>query len=171
MLELLAAANAKATFFLAGEQVARRPALASEIVTAGHEVGVHCLRHRNLMWLTPRQVADDLARAEDVIVAATGAEPRFHRPPFGILTTAALAIARRHGWETVLWRRDGADWEAKTDPNRIASKILSRLEPGDVVLLHDADYYSAPGSWRRAEGALKLVLEELGRRGLTPAPL
>src|SRR6478672_4692949 len=53
-LEALAAAGATATFFLAGEQVARRPALVAEIVAAGHGVELHCHRHRNLLRLSPR---------------------------------------------------------------------------------------------------------------------
>lgn len=168
ILELLRAGDVPATFFLAAEQVVRYPALAAEIAAAGHAIGVHCLRHRNLMRLTPGQVADDLARAAEAIAAATGVSPGFYRPPYGILTTAAVRAARRHGWETVLWRRDGADWQARTTPERIARKILGRLEPGDVILLHDADWYSAPGSWRRTAAALEIIVGELGSRRLKP---
>ena len=53
VLEILREARAPATFFLAGEQVARRPALAAEIVAAGHRVELHCYRHRNQLRLTP----------------------------------------------------------------------------------------------------------------------
>src|ERR1700759_1689736 len=57
VLELLAAADVRATFFLVGEQVQRNPALAREIVDAGHGIGLHCQRHRNLLRLGPWQVA------------------------------------------------------------------------------------------------------------------
>ena len=166
ILTILEHARAPATFFLVGEQVARLPALAGELVAAGHEVGVHCHRHRNLMRLSPRQVREDLARAADVIGSATGSEPRFYRPPYGILTTPALAFARRRGWEIVLWRRDGKDWDARATPASIAGRILRRLSPGDVVLLHDADHYSAQGSWRRTAGALEVLLGAFSERGL-----
>jgi hypothetical protein len=36
--------------------------------------------------------------------------------------------------------------------------------PGDVILLHDADFYSARGSHRRTAEALELILTELNRR-------
>lgn len=171
VLERLAAKNALATFFLAGEQVERYPALAAEIVSRGHRVGVHCHRHRNLMRLTPRQVDDDLRRAAEVVATATGIVPRVYRPPYGILTTPALALAQRHGWEVVLWRQDGADWAARATPQSIARRILDRMAPGDVLLLHDADHYSAPGSWLRTAGALELILNGLEDRALTAAPL
>jgi peptidoglycan/xylan/chitin deacetylase (PgdA/CDA1 family) len=123
------------------------------------------------MRLTPRQVRDDLVRAADTIATATGAVPSYYRPPYGILTTSALAHARRRGWEVVLWRRDGADWDARATPRSIADRLLSRVVPGDVLLLHDADHYSAPGSWKRTAAALELVRERLDRRGLRIAPL
>jgi peptidoglycan-N-acetylglucosamine deacetylase len=171
VLELLHAADARATFFLVGEQVERFPALAAEVAAAGHEVAVHCFRHRNLMRLTPRAVRDDLDRAEAAIAGATGAVPRRYRPPYGILTVAALAHARRRGWETVLWRRDGHDWEAAATPASIAARLLGRAHGGDVLLLHDADWYSARGSWERTAGALELALARVRERGLRVVPL
>ncbi len=171
VLELLAARGATATFFLVGEQVERRPALAAEIAATGHRVGVHCARHRNLMWLTPRQVADDLRRAEAAIAEATGAAPRLYRPPYGILTTAAVRFARRAGWEVVLWAREGHDWEAKATAASIVRGLTRRLGPGDVLLLHDADFYSAPGSWRATVAALPLLFDELAARGLGTASI
>src|SRR5579862_6836317 len=164
VLELLRAANAQATFFLVGEQVERFPELAREIVAAGHEVAVHCFRHRNLLRLPPPAVHEDLGRAAETIADTTGAAPRRYRPPYGILTVPALRHARRHGWETVLWRRDGHDWQAQATPESIASRLLDKARGGDVLLLHDADWYSAPGSWERTAGALELVLARLRER-------
>src|SRR3954452_19732474 len=63
VLEALALGGASATFFLVGEQVARRPALAREIVDAGHEVAVHGYRHSLLLRRRVRELADDLDRA------------------------------------------------------------------------------------------------------------
>ena len=63
VLELLAAERVRATFFLVGEQVRRNPSLPREIVAAGHEIALHCDRHRNLLRLGPRQVREDIARA------------------------------------------------------------------------------------------------------------
>ncbi|HEV3048507.1 MAG TPA: polysaccharide deacetylase family protein, partial [Solirubrobacteraceae bacterium] len=98
ILEILAREGARATFFLVGEQVLRSPALAAEIVAAGHAVALHCHRHRNLLRLTPRQVREDIARAYEAIVAHTGAEIALYRPPYGILNASALRLARAHGW-------------------------------------------------------------------------
>jgi peptidoglycan-N-acetylglucosamine deacetylase len=170
VLELLARAKARATFFLVGEQVERRPHLAAEIVAAGHETAVHCHRHRNLMRVTPRGTQADLDRAAAVIADATGTEPRRYRPPYGILTTPALRHARRRGWETVLWRRDGRDWQPHASPESIAKRLLENARGGDILLLHDADWYCAPGSWQQTTAALELVLARLHERKLRITP-
>ena len=170
VLDVLRDAGALATFFLVGEQVERRPALAGEIVAAGHEIAVHCHRHRNLMRLAPGQVRDDLERAAGAIADATGRAPRLYRPPYGVLTAAALTVARRRGWEPVLWTRWGRDWEADATWESIAAKVSDDVHGGDVLLLHDADYYSAPGSWRRTAAALPRVLDTVAAAGLRAEP-
>jgi peptidoglycan/xylan/chitin deacetylase (PgdA/CDA1 family) len=170
VLELLAKAGVRATFFLAGEQVERRPGLAGRIAAEGHEVGIHCRRHRSLLRLGPQQTRDDLLRAARAIESATGGPVRLYRPAYGVLNAAALATARREGWETWLWRREGRDWQASATADSIARRLTHRVGSGDVLLLHDADFYSAPGSWRGTVAALPLVLEELERRRL-PARL
>lgn len=169
VLEALREAAVPATFFLAGEQVERRPALAAEIVAAGHEVAIHCRRHRSLLRLAPWQVADDLWRAEAVIAEATGRAPRLYRPPYGVLNAAALRFARARGWTPLLWTRWGRDWERRATPASIAAKLTGGLRGGDVLLLHDADHYSALGSWQKTAAALPPVLEHIDGAGLRVA--
>ncbi len=166
VLEILRDAGARATFFLVGEQVERRPSVVGEIVAAGHEIALHCHRHRNLLRLTPWQVRDDLDRAAAVIVEAAGRAPRLYRPPYGVFNAAALAISWQRGWDPVLWTRWGRDWEKRATPRSIAAKVSDGVCGGDVLLLHDADYYSSPDSWRRTIAALPLVLETVGEPGL-----
>jgi peptidoglycan/xylan/chitin deacetylase (PgdA/CDA1 family) len=166
VLELLESAAVHATFFLVGEQVERRPQLAARIADAGHQIGLHCQEHRSLLRTGPRQTRDDLRRAVAAIEAATGQQVRLYRPPYGVLNATALVTARRNGWEIWLWRREGRDWQARATADSIARRLMRRTRPGDVLLLHDADHYSAPGSWRRTAAALPLVLDQLGRSRL-----
>lgn len=166
VLEVLAAADATATFFLVGEQVRRWPALAAEIAAAGHTVALHGDRHRNLLTVAPRALAADLDRGHATIAEASGVAPVLYRPPFGIFSPAGLRIARSRGWTPWLWSRWGRDWRRWIAPEQIAAKVTEQLTAGDVLLLHDADHYSAPRSWQRTAAALPLVLAEIERRGL-----
>lgn len=171
VLEALRERGAVATFFLAGEQVERRPALAAEIVAAGHRVELHCHRHRNQLRLTPRDLIEDAERARSAIEAAAGQEIHDYRPPYGIFSALGLRAVRNQGWRPVLWSRWGRDWTRRATPESIAHRSTAAIAPGDVVLLHDADYYSAPGSWSRTASALPMILDEIEARGLKPVPL
>jgi peptidoglycan-N-acetylglucosamine deacetylase len=168
VLDILAAAGVNATFFLVGEQVRRNPALPGEIVAAGHGVGLHCDRHRNLLRLTPRQTRADIDRAQATIEDATGRAVGLYRPPYGVLNPFALRLARGRGWRTLLWSDWGRDWEKRATPESIARRVTESAAPGAVLLLHDADDYSAKDSWRRTAAALPRVLEELAQRAMEP---
>jgi len=168
VLEVLREAHVQATFFLVGERVLSAPGLAREIADAGHGVALHCNRHRNLLRLTPRQTRADIERAYAAIAEHSGRAPTLYRPPYGVLNASALRLARARGWRTLLWSHWGRDWEAHATPASIAARVTDGAGAGAVLLLHDGDDYSAPGSWRRTVEALPRVLDTLAERGLQP---
>jgi peptidoglycan/xylan/chitin deacetylase (PgdA/CDA1 family) len=170
VLETLQREDVTATFFLVGEQVLRNPSLVGEILAGGHDIGLHCHRHRNLLRLGPRQVRQDIDRAQDIVESRTGRAIRLYRPPYGILNSAALRLARTRGWRTLLWSDWGRDWQANATAESIAERVAAEAREGAVLLLHDADDYSAPGSWRRTVLALPRALEMLAARGLHSTP-
>jgi peptidoglycan-N-acetylglucosamine deacetylase len=167
VLEALAKENARATFFLVGEQVDRHPAVAREIVEAGHEVALHCYRHTLLLRRRTATVAADLDRALDAIGRATGQAPALYRPPYGVLSAGALKLVRGRGYRTMLWSRWGRDWERRATPASIARRATSGLRPGDVVLLHDSDAYSSGESWCNTVAAVPSVLEAIAVLGVS----
>jgi peptidoglycan/xylan/chitin deacetylase (PgdA/CDA1 family) len=164
VLDVLARAGARGMFFVVGEQVRRRPELVAEIAGAGHQVGLHADRHRLQLRLSSAQVRDDIARGRATIEDVLGAPPAWHRPPYGIYSAAGLDAARSAGLRPLLWSRWGKDWRKFTTPSRIAARSLRAVLPGDVILLHDADFYSARNSHRHTVAALEMILTELKRR-------
>jgi peptidoglycan-N-acetylglucosamine deacetylase len=161
VLEVLDEAGIKATFFLVGEQVERRPALAAEIAARGHVVGLHGHRHRPQPALSARAVAEDLERGAAAVEAASGVAPGWHRPPYGLYSPAGLRLVRGRGLRPLLWSRWGKDWRRLTTPERITARASRGVHPGDVILLHDADFYSSRDSHLRTVQALKLIIREL----------
>jgi peptidoglycan/xylan/chitin deacetylase (PgdA/CDA1 family) len=166
VLDALARAGATATFFLVGEQVARDPALAREIIAAGHAVALHGQRHRCQLLLTARALDDDLARGAATVHDATGRAADLYRPPYGVFSAAGLALVRHRGWRALLWSRWGRDWSARATPTAIVARATRALSAGDVILLHDADTYSSEGSWRRTAAALPAILDAMHAAGL-----
>ncbi len=157
VLAQLERAGARGTFYLVGEQVERRPALAAEIAAAGHEIGIHGYRHVLLLRRTPGGLRDDFERAAAVIGEATGAESLSYRPPYGVFSLAGLRLARER-WSPLLWSDWGRDWERRATPTTIAGRATRDLRSGAVVLLHDSDAYSVDASWRQTVAALPAVL-------------
>ncbi len=169
-LKALEQGGARATFFVTGEQVARAPDRVAELIAAGHEVGVHGYRHRLHLRLAPWQVVDDLRRGRAIIEDAVGRSTTCFRPPHGLFSLSSWREAGRQGWARVLWSRAGNDWEGRATPRSIADRIGMPVA-GDILLLHDSDRYSAPGSWRNTLGALPLIFERLNAAGLTARPV
>ena len=167
VLELLAAEDAEATFFLVGEQVGRYPELAGEVAARGHAVGVHCYRHRNMLRLTSRQIREDLKLATSAIADAIEREPVLHRPPYGTFSAGGLAEARR-ALRPILWSRWGRDWRSDATSTDIVCRSTRDLAAGDVILLHDSDAYSDPGCWRAMADALPRLIEAVRTSGLEP---
>lgn len=169
-LEVLEGYGARATFFVVGEQVSRDPGRLEEILSCGHEVAVHCHRHRNHLRLLPGETVEDMRRARGVIEEAAGCSTRLFRPPYGVFSLASWLEAERQGWTRVLWARWGRDWEARATPRSIAETV-GQPKAGDIMLLHDSDRYAAPGSWRNTLGALPMILEQLSALGLSARPV
>ncbi|HUY59555.1 MAG TPA: polysaccharide deacetylase family protein [Solirubrobacteraceae bacterium] len=161
MLEILAEHDARATFFLVGEQVVKRPELARRILDGGHAIGMHGYLHRPHPTRKAAALADDFERAIAATADATGIAPHLHRPPYGVYSPVSLRIVRERGLQPLMWDRWGKDWRKFTTPRRITRRVVAGLRAGDVILLHDADFYSSQRSYQRTAAALPMILETL----------
>jgi peptidoglycan-N-acetylglucosamine deacetylase len=166
ILNLLAERNVHATFFMLGSMAAAAPGLAGEVAAAGHQVAVHGWVHHAMTTDRPEVVYGDLARARDVVAGITGQVPAWFRPPYGILTTGALAAARRLELRPLLWTSCGREWKRGATPASVLTVLLRTLDGGGTVLLHDSDQQARPGSARAARASLPAFLTECSRREL-----
>lgn len=170
ILALLAEADVRATFFVLGEKVERDPDVVKELVLAGHSVGLHGYRHDRLYaFNSPADVAADIERVQAAVERAAGVRSRWFRPPVGQVSPRTAEGAKRAGVDIVGWSVRGLDGLRGADPERVAERIERGLEPGAIVLLHDAaereDF--EPASLE----ALPKVLESITRKGLRVVPL
>jgi peptidoglycan/xylan/chitin deacetylase (PgdA/CDA1 family) len=145
VLDLLRAHDAKATFFVIGSKVAAHPELARSIVQAGHEIAVHSYAHElHYAFLTPRRVQRDIRRCQHAIESATGTLARYFRPPVGQLSPRTGAGIARAEVQTIGWSvraGDGVRWRERES---FLKRVIPKLKPGAIVLLHDA--WLRPGS-------------------------
>jgi peptidoglycan/xylan/chitin deacetylase (PgdA/CDA1 family) len=165
ILDLLAAARARATFFVIGRYAADHPALIRSIAQQGHALANHTFdHHRNGLFRGQGYWREQIHRCDDAIAQITGNPPTLFRPPMGLRCPPMARVLRSLPHRVVTWSirtRDGTS----TDPAAIAARA-SRAAPGDIILLHDG---RDPAS-RRDVGitlaALPRVLESLHDRDL-----
>lgn len=137
LLDILAEHEVRASFYLIGELVRRYPELARMTAEQGHEIGNHTWSHRFLTLQSTRSIEDELGKTHEAIKDATGSPPHALRPPYGAVTPAMTRwIDHRFGYPTVTWSVDAEDWE-EPEPETIRERVLSRVHPGSIVLLHD----------------------------------
>lgn len=137
VLEILARHGTRATFFCIGERVAAHPALAREIIRAGHAIENHSQRHlHRFAALGPSAIRREIAEAQRVITAVTGEAPRFFRAPAGLRNPFLDPVLSALGLRLATWTRRGFDTVALR-ADVVLARLVRRLGAGDIVLLHD----------------------------------
>ena len=139
LLEILARHNAHATFFLIGRYVQQRPDIVRELATAGHSIGNHTFTHPLLTLKSAAEIREELQSCRKAIHDAVGEHSSLFRPPFGGRRPAVLRIARELGLEPIMWNITGYDWSAPP-AEQIERKIVSKIQGGNVILLHDGGH-------------------------------
>lgn len=165
VLALLKARHATATFFVVGQQVVLYPDLVRDELAQGHSVGTHTWSHPRMDTLTPEQSRVEVLRGASTLEAITGRRPLMFRPPRGVLSGAEQAAADSIGTRVVFWDQS-LDHAADRSAREAADRVMARLMPGDIVLLHDG-----PGDHTRDIEALGLLLDDLAARGYHVVPI
>ena len=137
LLDILAAHQIKATFFVIGENVAEHPEIVARAAREGHEIGNHSWSHPNFGKMSDDGVRSQLQRTDDAIKSATGARPTLLRPPYGSITAREKRwIHDQFGYQIILWDVDPYDWK-RPGPSVVRNRILKETRPGSIVLSHD----------------------------------
>jgi len=172
LLDILAAHNARATFFLVGNHVLRHPQLARRIVEAGHLIGNHTQTHPNLFFSSLDRVRLELDLCQRAIFDTTGITPAIFRPPFGGRRPDVLKAAREIGLTPVLWNVTARDWVATHGPDRILAYVDRGLAVNrkqgraSNILLHDASHLDTLVESHSRKSTLEVTRRLLARPGL-----
>ena len=175
LLDLLAAHQQHATFFLIGENVRRYPDVVRRIIAEGHSIGLHSDRHSWAFncW-PPHLVRRDLERCAATIADTTGqAPPILFRPPVGLKNPIVGFVVEQLGLRTVTWSCRGLD-TGKSPVDVIVERIQRGLQPRGILTLHDGHEPTRPKDRSNclavAEKIVPLLKErKLSSRALIPA--
>jgi peptidoglycan-N-acetylglucosamine deacetylase len=134
VLNILEKHGMRSTFFMIGEAARKYPEIVKMVARGGHVIGNHCWNHVYLPGVGSR-----LSRLRQLWAGARATAPhckRLFRPPYGAHNDAILLDARILGYKVILWSASAQDWLPQ-QPEDIARKIIDRIIPGTIFLLHD----------------------------------
>lgn len=147
ILDTLKKHDVPAAFFLVGNYLERNVDLVRRMVDEGHIVGNHTMHHYDMSKISDEaSFSKELSDLEDLFREKTGKElPKFYRPPQGIYSEENLKMAQALGYHTVFWSLAYVDWQNDAQPTKeqAFSKLLPRIHPGAVVLLHSTSQTNA----------------------------
>jgi peptidoglycan-N-acetylglucosamine deacetylase len=139
LLDVLAKHSVRATFFMIGQYVRRRPDIARAVSEAGHAIGNHTFTHPLLIFKSAGQTGWEITECRRALNEAVGNHSALFRPPFGGRRRQTLEIARELGLKPAMWNVTGYDWNGPAAA-AIESKVAGKIRGGDVILLHDGGH-------------------------------
>ncbi len=151
ILDTLRKYNARATFFMIGNNMAKYPDLRDEIIAQGHAVGNHTYDHLKGFNYDVDYYVDNVMKTQELLPAGTN----LFRPPYGRIKVKQAKKIMDLGLKVVLWTIVSCDYEQKASPQRIYNLVCRRIKPGSIIVFHDS--YKAE---RNMKYALERILDE-----------
>ena len=170
LLDGLARRGVHATFFLVGSNLDGNEELILRMEAEGHQVGIHSYNHKMLTGLNAADLYTEVGALRDWLTDLLGHDGFLLRPPYGKTDDA---LRRRAGAPIILWSVDPEDW-SDDDSDRQTALILSQVQDGDIILLHDIYPSSVDTALRVVDALLDegyyfvTVNELFAARGVTP---
>jgi len=163
VLDVLGENRIKATFFVCGRNVERKPEIVKLLAASGHELGNHTYSHPCLLLHSARTADDEIQRTQRIIEEAAGVLPRWFRPPYGVRAPGLRRILPSLRLTSVLWTAIGNDWKCQAD--EITARVLAKTANGGIICLHDGDRAEGIAGRRETVTAVKRIIPELQSRG------
>ncbi len=164
VLTLIQQQKVAASFFSTGTFADAHADFLKSVSSAGYAIYNHGAKSVDLTTLTPEEVTASLASADQSISNATNQSSKpLVRPPFGATNAAVVAAAKAAGYCVVTWSVDAFDWKDGVTADQAKQRVLDKLEPGAIILLH-AGYDITPQF-------LPGLLTDLKAKGYTPVSL
>jgi len=163
LLDALAAANVKATFFLIGQNAEAHPDLVKRIDAEGHAIGNHSYCHNNwLSFYSKTKLFNDITQCNNIIASIIEKKPMFFRVPFGVTSPQYTDVLGRTGHTSIGWSL--RSYDTMTDSvDKLVNTVSSQMKNGEILLLHDGQNVTTE--------ALPKILAECKTKGIDVVPL
>jgi peptidoglycan/xylan/chitin deacetylase (PgdA/CDA1 family) len=158
VLQELKKYNAKATFFLIGDNAKKYPEVLQQIIDEGHSIGNHTMQHLNGWKTNDEDYIADIKGAEQYISS------NLFRPPYGRITKSQIKQLSIINYQLsiVMWNILAGDWEQSLSPQKCFNQIKNKIYPGAIVVFHDSEKAK-----ERMEYAFPKFLQYAAKKGYT----
>lgn len=163
ILPLLEKYDAKATFFLIGNEIEKNPEAAQMIARAGHQIGNHTYSHNRMVLKSPSFIKEEIEKTNTLIVKAGFAGEIDFRPPNGKKLLALPYYLDQQSIDTITWNLEPDSYYTKSSEK--INYINNNVKPGSIILLHPM-YDETGEELKTLEGILEKLSEE-GYRFIT----
>lgn len=144
LINCLVENNAKATFFMLGQNVEAYPEIAKKVSDAGMELGNHSYSHPDLVTIGAEAAAQQVSNTDAALKSATGFEATVMRPPGGSFNDSVKAAIDH---PLIIWSIDTRDWATKSE-DQTYQVVMDNAQDGSVVLMHDIHEWSVKAAIR-----------------------
>ena len=142
VLALLKKYEVKATFFCIGKNIETHPEIVQQIITEGHLVGNHSYSHSPFFdFYNAKKITAEIQKTDALLEKYTSKRINFFRPPYGVTTPSIRRALKRTGHKVIGWNIRSLDG-GTTNQSLIFNRIIKRISPGGIVLLHDTGAHS-----------------------------
>ncbi|RMG21319.1 MAG: polysaccharide deacetylase family protein [Bacteroidetes bacterium] len=163
VLDLLKTYGMPATFFCVGKQIEAFPHIFRRILAEGHRVGNHSYSHSYYFGFFPAsKVQRELKQTDALIAEAAGQRPAWFRPPYGATNPMIARALKKTGHTVIGWNVRSLDTLIR-DEQKVVSRVLKKLKPDAIVLLHDR--------YTRIVPILQALLPQIKAAGYEVVPL
>lgn len=162
IISILAANNAKGSFFMVGGFINRFPDSVKKFHDAGHEILNHSDTHAHLAGLSQEEILTEITDCEEKITNITGTSKKIFRAPYGEYTDDVIKTANANGYKVIQWDVDSLDWK-DLSADEICSRVMDKVKNGSIILFHNGT--------ANTPAALEKLLPTLSQKGYKFVPV
>lgn len=163
ILPILEKHDAKATFFLIGNEIEKNPEAAQMIARAGHQIGNHTYSHKRMVLKSPSFIKEEIQKTNKLILKAGYKGEIDFRPPNGKKLLVLPYYLNQQNIETITWNVEPDSYYTKSSDK--INYVKKNVKPGSIILLHPM-YDETGEELKTLEGILKTLSTE-GYRFIT----
>lgn len=169
ILDILKKHNAKATFYVIGNNAKARPDLMKRIMEEGHEVGNHSMNHDKMKGISVEQITQDIKGVDEIIRNYGYDKEITYRSPYAITSANLHTALKNLNKKLVLFTFSPMDW-TKISSQQIYENVMKKIKPGLIILLHDGGGKTRANTVKATE-MLITTLHQQGYRFVTISDL